>query len=241
MAVDAVSSWAFDQAGLHRIELAHSVHNPASCRVAAKAGFGEEGVRISARKHPDRVARHARPQPSRPHRVVAPSRRSGTLRCSRLGLVASEPSEPAEPEVWRVSTLGRASGYLVAVALAAVGVAMAIAAVLTAELGLAVGFVGLAAVGFVLPAFVAFRFLSRAQVILTPNDLTVTTTFNEYRVDWADVLGATAGYSGVTILSRNRPAIVSGAVQKSNLATWLNRQTRADDLAEEINARRARP
>lgn len=53
MAVDAVCSWAFDEAGLHRIELAHSVHNPASCRVAAKAGFGEEGVRMSALRHQD--------------------------------------------------------------------------------------------------------------------------------------------------------------------------------------------
>lgn len=52
LGVEAVSSWALGQAGLHRIELAHSVHNPASCRVAEKAGFGEGG-RINALRHQD--------------------------------------------------------------------------------------------------------------------------------------------------------------------------------------------
>ena len=36
------SRWMFDQVGLHRIELHHSVLNEASCRVATKAGFAAE-------------------------------------------------------------------------------------------------------------------------------------------------------------------------------------------------------
>ncbi|MEU5535999.1 GNAT family N-acetyltransferase [Streptomyces sp. NPDC020362] len=38
--------WAFDEAGLFRLELGHRVNNPASCRVADAAGFVVEGVQL---------------------------------------------------------------------------------------------------------------------------------------------------------------------------------------------------
>ena len=42
-AVDLVARWAFDLGELHRVQLYHAVDNPASCRVATKAGFLLEG------------------------------------------------------------------------------------------------------------------------------------------------------------------------------------------------------
>jgi ribosomal-protein-alanine N-acetyltransferase len=47
-AVDAMASWAFGVAGLHRLDLEHAMANAASCRVAQKTGFAVEGVRRSA-------------------------------------------------------------------------------------------------------------------------------------------------------------------------------------------------
>jgi RimJ/RimL family protein N-acetyltransferase len=47
-AVDAMASWAFEEAGFHRLDLEHAVGNTASCRVGEKAGFAAEGVRRSA-------------------------------------------------------------------------------------------------------------------------------------------------------------------------------------------------
>lgn len=44
LATSALCDWAFTQLGLHRVQLIHSVQNPASCRVATKAGFTFEGV-----------------------------------------------------------------------------------------------------------------------------------------------------------------------------------------------------
>jgi ribosomal-protein-alanine N-acetyltransferase len=44
LATTAVCEWAFGELGLHRVELIHSVHNVASCRVATKAGFHLEGT-----------------------------------------------------------------------------------------------------------------------------------------------------------------------------------------------------
>jgi len=43
-ALTRVATYAFDDLGLHRVELGHAVQNAASCRVAEKAGFRLEGT-----------------------------------------------------------------------------------------------------------------------------------------------------------------------------------------------------
>ncbi|MFF0219477.1 GNAT family N-acetyltransferase [Streptomyces vinaceus] len=52
-ATKRVSEWALNDLGLHRLRLCHSVANPASCRVADKAGFTLEGTMRSALLHAD--------------------------------------------------------------------------------------------------------------------------------------------------------------------------------------------
>ncbi|MFI9806963.1 GNAT family N-acetyltransferase [Streptomyces sp. NPDC052301] len=49
----ALSRWAFEEIGFHRLELLHALANEASCRVAVKAGFVHEGTKRSACLHPD--------------------------------------------------------------------------------------------------------------------------------------------------------------------------------------------
>ncbi|WP_329261497.1 GNAT family N-acetyltransferase [Streptomyces pseudovenezuelae] len=49
----ALSRWALDVVGFHRLELMHAVRNEASCRVATKTGFLLEGTKRSAVLHPD--------------------------------------------------------------------------------------------------------------------------------------------------------------------------------------------
>ena len=44
LALDAAARFALHTLGLHRVQLLHAVANPASCRVAEKAGFLREGV-----------------------------------------------------------------------------------------------------------------------------------------------------------------------------------------------------
>ncbi|MEU6878777.1 GNAT family N-acetyltransferase [Streptomyces sp. NPDC046712] len=48
-----ISRWALEDLGLHRLRITHSVANPASCRVAEKAGFPLEGTMRSALLHAD--------------------------------------------------------------------------------------------------------------------------------------------------------------------------------------------
>ncbi|MFE2103391.1 MULTISPECIES: GNAT family N-acetyltransferase [unclassified Streptomyces] len=48
-----LSRWALDDLGLHRLRLCHAVGNPASCRVAEKAGYAFEGTMRSSLLHAD--------------------------------------------------------------------------------------------------------------------------------------------------------------------------------------------
>ncbi|KOX25646.1 MULTISPECIES: GNAT family N-acetyltransferase [unclassified Streptomyces] len=52
-AAKRLGAWALDDLGLHRLRLCHSVANPASCRVADKAGYSLEGTMRSALLHAD--------------------------------------------------------------------------------------------------------------------------------------------------------------------------------------------
>lgn len=52
-AVRAVTDWAFGFLGLTRLQLIHGVQNPASCRVAEKAGFLMEGTMRSSYRYGD--------------------------------------------------------------------------------------------------------------------------------------------------------------------------------------------
>ncbi|OIK29567.1 GNAT family N-acetyltransferase [Streptomyces malaysiense] len=48
-----LTHWSLDDLGLHRLRLCHSTANPASCRVAEKAGFTFEGTMRDALLHAD--------------------------------------------------------------------------------------------------------------------------------------------------------------------------------------------
>ena len=52
-AVTEVTTWSFTSLGIQRVELCHAVANPASCRVAVKAGYAIEGTLRSSWAHDD--------------------------------------------------------------------------------------------------------------------------------------------------------------------------------------------
>ncbi|KAB2587925.1 GNAT family N-acetyltransferase [Streptomyces arboris] len=61
--VRALARWAFGDLGLYRLELGHRTDNPASCRVAVRAGFAPEGIERGKLRYGDLrydVERHAR-------------------------------------------------------------------------------------------------------------------------------------------------------------------------------------
>ncbi|MGW2556289.1 GNAT family N-acetyltransferase [Streptomyces sp. NPDC001635] len=52
-AVSALTAWALNEIGFHRLQLDHSTRNHASCRVATKSGYLLEGTKRSAALHDD--------------------------------------------------------------------------------------------------------------------------------------------------------------------------------------------
>lgn len=52
-ATDRITRWAFEDLGLHRLRITHSVANPASCAIATKAGYPLEGTMRGALLHAD--------------------------------------------------------------------------------------------------------------------------------------------------------------------------------------------
>ncbi|MBU7600578.1 GNAT family N-acetyltransferase [Streptomyces sp. P38-E01] len=70
-AVRAAGEWALAEPRFHRLELTHSVHNEASCRVAHRCGYALEGTRRRALLHCDGLHDahlHARLRASEPER-----------------------------------------------------------------------------------------------------------------------------------------------------------------------------
>jgi hypothetical protein len=60
--------------------------------------------------------------------------------------------------------------------------------------------------------------------------------FGVVRIPLEAVVDVSAGYYGLTITLASGTRVSAWAVQKSNLASWFNRHTRADDVAEAILA-----
>ncbi|MFC4146911.1 GNAT family N-acetyltransferase [Micromonospora mangrovi] len=52
-ALTGLTDWCFAALRLHRLELSHSTANPASCRVARRAGFTAEGTKRGEGRHAD--------------------------------------------------------------------------------------------------------------------------------------------------------------------------------------------
>jgi ribosomal-protein-alanine N-acetyltransferase len=84
-ALRALCDWAFNALGLHRMELIHSVRNVRSCRVAAKAGFGPEGIERSLHRYGDDI------HDMHLHARVKPAQLRATLKDRALMDVSSHP------------------------------------------------------------------------------------------------------------------------------------------------------
>lgn len=83
----------------------------------------------------------------------------------------------------------------------------------------------------------AWAFSWRPYIRLTAREIIVQNPLRRHTIPLGAVMGANAGYSGVTldVRGRDRP-LTAWAVQKMNLSTWRGRETRADAVAKTIMA-----
>ena len=130
-------------------------------------------------------------------------------------------------QTWRVSLVGRAFAILVLVL-----AGIAAAAVLVSGLDLASKLVIVVLIG----CFAAYAYIGalRPSITLTDSELVVRNKFRTYRIDLRTIARVDAGYHGIAVQTRHGQVVHGWAVQKSNLARWLGRQTRADLVVEAI-------
>ena len=130
-------------------------------------------------------------------------------------------------QTWRVSLAGRVVGILVLVLAGVVASAIVVSGLdLTAKV-VPVMFLG------ALAAFVYVNAL-RPSIALTSSELVIRNRFRTYRIDLNTIARVDAGYHGVCVQTRHGQVVHGWAVQKSNVARWLGRHTRADLVVEAI-------
>jgi hypothetical protein len=88
------------------------------------------------------------------------------------------------------------------------------------------------------PASVAFwLYALRVSITASDNGVTVVSLTGTTRIAWDEIMHCTPGYWGIEITLRDGTVVNASAIQKPNYATWLKRRTRADEVADALNAR----
>ncbi|GLI02123.1 hypothetical protein Pa4123_74010 [Phytohabitans aurantiacus] len=129
---------------------------------------------------------------------------------------------PAVSQIWRVSLAGRIGALVVPV---------------VGGLGgwLGGGPAGAAIVGLLgLGAW--WRWAMWPAVELAGDRVVVRNPLGTREVPLREVSEVSTGYGGLAIVTRDRQRVVAWAVQKSNAATWMKREVRADRVAAAIRA-----
>ncbi|MEV0401818.1 hypothetical protein [Actinoallomurus sp. NPDC050550] len=87
-----------------------------------------------------------------------------------------------------------------------------------------------------LPGFAGWFWWSffRPSIGLTSTELVLRNKRRTERVDLRTIEAVMPSSEGLVVFVGGRPAYVGWAVQKSNLAMWLRRPGRADQVAEQI-------
>jgi hypothetical protein len=79
---------------------------------------------------------------------------------------------------------------------------------------------------------------SRLRVVADDEGLTVVNYFSTHRLAWSEIerFDSSYGYFGILAVTKSGRVIRLNALQKSNLASWLNLRVRADNIASDLNA-----
>ena len=136
---------------------------------------------------------------------------------------------------WRPRLAGRVAAWLAIV----VAVPLAVWAVIWGVLNDKVTSALLMSALLILYAIGRWRWALHPRLIVLADGIKVRNGFSEQFVEWAEVDRCAAGYMGIVVVKKDGGTVTAFAVQKSNAMAWLNRRTRADEVAEYIE-RRAR-
>ena len=85
---------------------------------------------------------------------------------------------------------------------------------------------------------VGLRMAFVARVILSGEELIVRNPFKTHRLPLLRVKSVEPGYSGTVFTMYGGSRVTAWAVQKSNIATWTKKRTRADEMVDAVVAGR---
>ncbi|MCU1484012.1 MAG: hypothetical protein JWN67_758 [Actinomycetia bacterium] len=134
---------------------------------------------------------------------------------------------------WRPTRAARIGGALFLIVFGATAAGFLIAAIhevvageppdLRTDLVVAALFAGMAAAGW--------AGALRPSITLDGEEVVVRNPIRTTTVPVGDITNVEASYGGIRIGRANDTPVIAWSVQKSNLAIWFNRRTRADDVA----------
>lgn len=131
---------------------------------------------------------------------------------------------------WRVSATGRAAAAVVCLVVLVMGSLLVSNGAATSDRVWGGGMILAAPMS-------AWLFGWRPYVRLTPAELIIHNPLRRHTIALGAVMGADAGYSGLSLEVRGRTRPLSAwAVQKMDLSVWRGRGTRADAVAKMIVA-----
>jgi hypothetical protein len=161
------------------------------------------------------------------------------LRLEHDGLFVSATLKAVEPTRSFGTTKWGASRVLRGAAVVELGGLAACAALVLINGGV-VGLIP--GVAFPLLAYVLWVRILRPRMVATDDGVEIHNGRRTERVAWRDIVRCEAGYDGTVITCSDGRQVLAPYPQKSNLATWLGRTTKADRAAVYIadRARRAR-
>jgi hypothetical protein len=132
--------------------------------------------------------------------------------------------------VWRVRPAGRLAAILVVMAWASLVAGVSAG-------GAATGIVLALWSGLLVVGLAAWRWAFVPYVALTASAVVVQNRVSRLQVAYRDIESVRAGYRGLMITRAGARPVVAWAVQKSNIASWSHKRTRADEVAELIISR----
>jgi hypothetical protein len=142
--------------------------------------------------------------------------------------------DPEAKRIWRVSALGRQSAWWF-VALSVAGFLVVLVMWITADDDVELVFLVVIYVVLVAPFVTMAVFAAlRPYVAVGSEGIEVQNPVRRHQISWSNVIGVTPGYSGLSFQTKDGKTVTAWAVQKSNLATWRGKETRADRVAAEI-------
>lgn len=128
---------------------------------------------------------------------------------------------------WRPHPIGRTAAWVYIAVFAIAVVAGTIIVIVDGQPGLLV----VAVVGGHPMLLLSVLGALRPYVRADEGGLHVQNPIRRLELSWAEITEVLPGYHGLEITTRDGEMEIAWAVQKSNLAGWLKRPTRADDAA----------